>query len=129
MLKRRLTLILLSGLSMSVFYLLMESFPFSFSLDAIYIVFFFGLVFGVSYGLFALPIQLLLNKYLDSRKFNIIYFVAYLLGSLIVYIPIYGVYNNYEPFYANSAFYLYAFISALFFWTWDSIITSRNNVE
>ncbi|WP_425509553.1 UPF0715 family protein [Virgibacillus ihumii] len=116
-------------MSMSVFYLLMESFPFSLSFEAIYIVFFFGLVFGGSYSLFALPIQILLNKYLDARKFNITYFVAYLLGSLIVYLVIYGVFNNYESFYANLEFYLYVFVSALFFWTWDSIIMCRDSIS
>ncbi|WP_085524458.1 UPF0715 family protein [Tuberibacillus sp. Marseille-P3662] len=129
MLKIRLKLIFFAGFTMSIIYLLVENQSFDFSFSVIYIFLFYGIVYTLFYGVFALPIQVLLNKYSDRRKINIKYLVVYLLASFIIHLIIYRFFNSYEPFFSNSQVYLHIFVTSITFWIWDSIVMYKHRDE
>ncbi|MED4827200.1 UPF0715 family protein [Bacillus atrophaeus] len=74
------------------------------------------------YLIFALPIQLLLNR--DSKRFSFKYLLIYIVSSFVAWLIMAVLFEPYNPIgnlLAHYEIYLFSILFALIFWIWDSV--------
>ncbi|BCA36950.1 TPA: UPF0715 family protein [Bacillus cereus] len=119
---QRLKVILLSGVSMSVISIIVESRD-SLSAANFNLLPIYTLAYSCAFTIFAVPVQLLLSNTIFSKRFNILTLFIYILAALIVFFAI-----NVSDFELNITFftqillYVYIISAGFFFWLWDSLI-------
>ncbi|MDQ0272809.1 UPF0715 family protein [Cytobacillus purgationiresistens] len=90
-------------------------------------VVFYSLFGMIPFLIFAVPIQVILNK--KPKKFNFLYLIVYLFFALIGIIILYLFYNDsFNVEILREAYYYKLIISAaVIFWLWDSVFLQKEN--
>ncbi|MEW7871418.1 UPF0715 family protein [Bacillus velezensis] len=113
--------VLLSAACMSVIYSILYVHQF---IIAAFISMAFYFLFP--YLIFALPLQYFLNK--KPKRFHPLYFLYYLGVSFIANGIIFGLLQpSGQSLLSNSAFYIFAVLTAVVYWVWDSVLLQRQN--
>lgn len=96
--------------------------------SAVYLIPIFACYFFVPYLIFALPLQYFLNK--NPKRFSIVYFIYYLLLSLVANFLIFYSQSipEYPPLITRPKVYFYTFITAIGYWFWDSIFSQKKRL-
>lgn len=111
--------VLLSAATMSVIYSIL--YVHQFVIPALITMAFY---FLFPYLIFALPLQYYLNK--KPKRFHPLYFIYFLAASFIANGIIFGVLQpSGESFFSNSAFYIFAVLTAVVYWGWDSVLLQK----
>ncbi|KXZ17054.1 hypothetical protein AXI59_14690 [Bacillus nakamurai] len=111
--------VLLSAATMSVIYSIL--YVHQFVIAALITMAFY---FLFPYLIFALPLQYYMNK--KPKRFHPLYFIYYLAASFIANCIIFGILQpSGESLFSNSAFYIFAVLTAVVYWVWDSVLLQK----
>lgn len=111
--------VLLSAFTMSVLYSVI--YIHSFIIAALITMAFY---FLFPYLIFALPLQIMMNK--KPKRFSPLYLLYYLVAAFIANAIIFGVLQpSGQSLFQNTAFYLFAVLTALIYWIWDSVLLQK----
>ncbi|AUZ28194.1 UPF0715 family protein [Bacillus cabrialesii] len=111
--------VLLSAFTMSVLYSII--YIHSFIIAALITMAFY---FLFPYLIFALPLQFMMNK--KPKRFSPLYLLYYLVSAFIANAIIFGVLQpSGQSLLQNTAFYLFAVLTALVYWIWDSVLLQK----
>lgn len=83
----------------------------------------------IFYFVFALPVQLFLNR--NPKKFNLRYLLIYIFFSFSVWF-VFAVLtdlHNYKETLKSHEIYLFSISFALIFWVWDSVFVQKATVK
>ncbi|MFT0800582.1 UPF0715 family protein [Bacillus swezeyi] len=95
------------------------------ALSEVYLIIVFPFYFFIPLLIFAIPLQYVLNK--KPRKFSLVYFIFYLLMSLVANFLIFYMANlpSYQPLFTRPDIYFYGVVAAIIYWFWDSIFAQK----